>query len=278
LIKAYLVFKNIMTSKELSWRIRRLSLDMINRSHASHIGAIYSVADIIAVLYNDILHIDPKNPKIDTRDRFILSKGHAGVAVYIALAELGFFSTEKLETYYTDGSYLSGHISHHVPGIELSTGSLGHGICVGVGMAMAAKLDNKTHQVFVVLGDGECEEGSVWEAALFAYHFKLSNLVIIIDHNKLQSLDSCENTLSLGDLEEKWRSFGWTVERVNGHDHEMLRKHLQNSHKDKPLCIIADTIKGKGVSFMENEVLWHYRDPQDELYNIAVVELDALKP
>ena len=262
-----------MTSLELAWHIRRDTLEMIHDSHASHIGAIYSCADIIAVLYGACLRITPHNPKDDSRDRFILSKGHAGAAVYAALAERRFFPQNELKRYYTDGSLFSGHISHKVPGVEWSTGSLGHGICVGCGMALALKLDSKPNRVFVLIGDGECEEGSVWEAALFAHHFKLANLIVIIDHNKLQGLDSVDNTLSLGDLEMKWQAFGWEVKRINGHDHDEIKTALAAS-LNKPLCVIADTIKGKGVSFMENQVLWHYRDPQGELYEQACRELE----
>lgn len=268
-----------MTSEELAWLIRRNGIEMTHVSHGSHIASILSVADIVAVLYNDIMHIFPADPKNDKRDRFILSKGHAGAAVYTALAEKGFFDTKELLTHYSDGSRLSGHVSHkNVPGVELSTGSLGHGIGVGAGMAMAAKKDKKQHKVFVVMGDGECDEGSVWEAALFANQYKLSNLTVIVDHNYMQSLDTCENTLALGDLGKKWEQFGWTVQNVNGHSHKELKHAFHNLSTTKPNCIIAHTIKGKGVSFMENNILWHYRDPQGEFYDKAVEELEKVKP
>lgn len=268
-----------MTSEELAWRIRRHAIEMTHVSHGSHIGAVLSVADIVAVLYNDVMLTDPQQPACDQRDRFILSKGHAGAAVYAALAEKGFFPVEELATHYADGSRMSGHVSHkNMPGVEFSTGSLGHGICAGAGMAMAARLDQKQHRVFVVVGDGECDEGSVWEAALFANHFRLSDFVVIVDHNKLQSLDLCENTMELIDLAAKWKAFGWNVREVDGHDHAALRTALTLKNEDKPLCVIAHTVKGKGISFMEGQVLWHYRDPQGEFYEQAVRELEEARP
>lgn len=271
-----------MTSIQLAWKIRRHGIEMTHLSGGSHIASILSVADILAVLYNDILNVDPKNPKMENRDRFILSKGHAGAAVYAALAEKGFFDTQELRTHYADGSRLSGHVSHKgVPGIEFSTGSLGHGLPVGAGMALSAKLDNKDHKVFVVLGDGECDEGSVWEAALFANHLKLNNLVAVIDHNKMQSLDFCENTLSLAPFAEKWKAFGWNVIEIDGHDHNELRDAFNKAKQtqDKPTVIIANTIKGKGISFMELDILWHYRFPHDgEEYDGALKELHDSMP
>ncbi len=267
-----------MDTSKLAWHIRRHGIEMTHLSGGSHIGAILSVADIVAVLYGSVMNVFPNDPTCKMRDRFILSKGHAGAAVYAALAETGFFPVEELSTHYQNGSRLSGHVSHkNVPGVELSTGSLGHGIGVGCGMATAAKMDNKSHRVFVVMGDGECEEGSVWEAALFAAHHKLNNFTVVIDHNKLQSLDTVDATISLGDLQKKWTDFGWETRRVNGHDHAALIEALQPSKSEKPLCVIADTVKGKGVSFMENQVLWHYRDPQGEFYEKAVAELEAAK-
>jgi len=268
-----------MTSEELAWKIRRQAIEMTHISKASHIASILSIADITAVLYNDVISIYPKDPLNEKRDRFILSKGHAGVAIYIALAEKGFFNKDELTTYYSNGSKLSGHVSHKdIPGVEISTGSLGHGICIACGMAIAAKRDNKHHRIFVIIGDGECDEGSVWEAALFANHFKLSNMTVIIDHNKYQGLDKCENTLDLIDLAKKWKAFGWDAYEVDGHDHDQLISILSKKNSDKPTCIIAHTIKGKGISFMENQMIWHYRDPQGEYYERAIVELESSKP
>jgi transketolase len=267
-----------MDSKDLAWKIRRHGIEMTHISHGSHIGSILSVTDIVAVLYADIMKFDPKKPKLDSRDRLILSKGHAGASIYAALAEVGFFSVDELNTHYSDGSRLSGHVSHkNVPGVELSTGSLGHGLSVGAGMALAAKRDGKNHRIFVICGDGECDEGSMWEAILFANQFKLNNLTLIIDHNKLQSLDLCENTIELLSLADKFISFGWNVIEVDGHNHIELKKALLYIDKEKPTCIVANTIKGKGVSFMENQVLWHYRDPQGDLYELAVKELEESK-
>ena len=269
------------TSEQLAWLIRRHGIEMTHLSGGSHIGAVLSAADILAVLYADILRYDPEDPEWDGRDRFIMSKGHAGAAVYAALAESGFFAPTELKTHYQNGSRLSGHVSHHLPGVDLSTGSLGHGLCAAAGMALAAKQDGKHHRVFAVLGDGECDEGSVWEAALFANQYRLENLVAIIDHNHMQSLDTCEKTLELEDFGAKWRAFGWNVIELNGHDHNALRSALTGTRNagHKPTVVIANTVKGKGVSFMENDILWHYRFPHDGWeYDGAVTELHAAKP
>jgi transketolase len=271
-----------MNSLQLAWKIRRHGIEMTHISQGSHIGAVLSVADIIAVLYNDIANVDPANPKMPNRDRIILSKGHAGAAIYAALAEKGFFKVEELKTHYADGSRLSGHVSHKgIPGVEFSTGSLGHGLSVGAGMAYGAKKDNKQHKVFVICGDGECDEGAVWEAALVANHYKLNNLVAVIDHNKMQSLDFCENTITLSPFADKWKAFGWNVIDIDGHDHEALRDAFIKAKEsiDKPTVIIANTTKGKGISFMENDILWHYRFPHEgEEYDSAVAELRAQMP
>lgn len=269
-----------MNSLKLAWNIKRHGIEMTHISRGSHIGSVLSVSDIIAVLYADILNYDPKEPNSDKRDRVILSKGHAGAAIYAAIAECGFFDVEELKTHYANGSRLSGHVSHKIPGIDFSTGSLGHGLSVGAGMALAAKKDKKNHKVYVILGDGECNEGSVWEAALFANHFRLDNLVAIIDHNNMQSLDFCDNTLEITPFSEKWSSFGWNVKEVDGHNHDELREALKSveNERNKPTLIIANTVKGKGISFMENNILWHYRTPQGEEYDAAVKELEAVKP
>lgn len=274
-----------MTSEQLAWKIRRHGIEMTHLSGGSHIGAVLSVADIIAVLYEDVLNYRPNNPKWDGRDRFILSKGHAGAAIYAALAEEGFFDVEELKTHYQNGSRLSGHVSHHLPGVDFSTGSLGHGLSAAVGMAYTLKKDRKEERVFVVLGDGECDEGSVWEAALFANHFRLNNLVAVIDHNHMQSLDFQENTLEIEDFGSKWKAFGWNVIEINGNNHAELKEafrkaeqnHMEKFHK--PTVIIANTIKGYGVSFMQNDILWHYRFPHDGWeYDCAVNELHENKP
>ena len=271
-----------MTSKQLAWKIRRHAVEMTHLSGGSHIGSVLSEADILAVLYNEILKVNPESPQWEERDRFILSKGHAGAGVYAALAEKGFFEVSELKTHYQNGSRLSGHVSHKgVPGVELSTGALGHGLNVGAGRALAAKKDGKSFRVFVLMGDGECDEGSVWEAAMLANHFKLDNLVAVIDHNKMQSLDFCENTISLAPFAEKWRAFGWNVLDIDGHDHALLEEafHKAEKFKGKPTVIIANTVKGKGISFMENDILWHYRFPHDGWeYDDALCELHADMP
>ncbi len=276
---------SIWTSEQLAWKIRRHGIEMTHLSGGGHIGAIMSVADIIAVLYTEVLNYNPENPRSKERDRFILSKGHAGASIYAALAENGFFPVEELKTHYQNGSRLSGHVSHHLPGVDFSTGSLGHGLSAAAGMAYALKKDRRKERVFVVLGDGECDEGSVWEAALFANHFRLNNLTAIVDHNHMQSLDFQENTLEIEDFSSKWASFGWNVLEINGNDHNELKTAFKQAEKNgdekshKPTMIIADTIKGYGVSFMQNDILWHYRFPHDGWeYDMAVAELYAVKP
>lgn len=266
-----------MDTIALAKKIRAHVVEMTHRGKSSHVGSCLSIADILAVLYGSILNIDPANPKKIDRDRFILSKGHAGAAVYATLAECGFFSTEVLKTHYQDGSILSGHVSHkNIPGVELSTGSLGHGLSVGAGMAYAAKIDQKPQRVFVLLSDGECDEGSNWEAILFASHHQLNNLFAIIDYNKIQSLASVQDTLGLEPFMDKWISFGWQVREVDGHDHSALISTVEELSRlnKQPNCIIAHTTKGKGISFMENSVLWHYRSPQGDEYQAALAELE----
>lgn len=271
-----------MNSEQLAWKIRRHGIEMTHLSGGGHIGSVLSVADIIAVLYTEVMKYNSKNPKWDGRDRMILSKGHAGAAIYAALAECGFFDVEELKTHYANGSRLSGHVSHHLPGVDFSTGSLGHGLSAGVGMAYAIKKDHKKNHVFVVLGDGECDEGSVWEAVLFANHYRLNNLVAVVDHNHMQSLDFCENTIELENFANKWKAFGWQVIEVNGNSHKELRqafKIAQDVKNIKPTVIIANTIKGYGVDFMENDILWHYRFPHNGWeYDLAVNELHKKMP
>lgn len=273
------------TSEQLAWRIRRHGVEMTHLSGGSHLGAILSVADIVATLYTDVINYDPSNPKWEGRDRFILSKGHAGASIYAALAECGFFDVEELKTHYQNGSRLSGHVSHHLPGVDFSTGSLGHGLPAAAGFAYALKKDGRKERSFVVLGDGECDEGSIWEAALFANHFRLNNLCVIVDHNHMQSLDFNENTLELENLGDKWRSFGWNVIEIDGNNHNELKEAFQRVYEymhdanHKPTVVIANTIKGFGISFMENDILWHYRFPHDGWeYDCAVNELHKIKP
>lgn len=261
---------------ELARRIRRHALQMTSRGGSSHIGSVLSIADILAVLYGSVLQVDPSNPRAPERDRFILSKGHAGAGVYAALAERGFMSVDVLNTHYKDGSNLSGHVSHKgIPGVELSTGSLGHGLSVGVGMALAGRRDGAAHRVVVLMSDGECDEGSNWEAILFAAHHGLDNLTAIIDYNKLQSIRPVAETLNLEPLAQKLKAFGWGVREVDGHDHAAVHEVLSAVPfvPGSPSCIIAHTTKGKGVSFMENSVLWHYRSASEEELQSALSEL-----
>lgn len=271
-----------MTSEQLAWKIRRHAVEMTHLSGGSHIGAVLSVADIIAMLYAEVMVYDAQSPEWEGRDRMILSKGHAGASIYAALAEVGFWDVEELKTHYANGSRLSGHVSHHLPGVDFSTGSLGHGLSAGAGVAYALKKNGKDNKVYVVMGDGECDEGSVWEAALFANHFRLQNLVAIVDHNHMQSMDFCENTLELENLADKWRAFGWNVIETNGNSHGDLRntfKKIKENTNHKPSVIVANTIKGFGIPFMQNDILWHYRFPHKGWeYDCAVNELHKIKP
>ncbi len=274
---------SIPKSPQLAYLIRRHGLEMTNRGGTSHIGSIFSMADLVAVLYADVLHHDPQNPTMPERDRMVLSKGHAGAGVYAALAECGYFSVAELEAHCQNGSRFSGHVSHKgVPGVEVSTGSLGQGMPMAMGMAMAAKLNHQSHRVYCIIGDGECDEGAIWEAALIAHQYQLDNFIVTIDFNKVQSLTTVEETIGLEPLDAKWASFGWHVIRVNGHDHEALhaayREARQAMGKGKPIVVIADTVKGKGVSFMEGQVLWHYRTARGEEYEKALAELEAARP
>ena len=259
---------------ELALRLRRHVVRMCSRGGSSHVGSGLSIADIIAVLYGHLLRLDPAQPDWPDRDRFILSKGHAGACVYAALAERGYFDVSALDAHYRNGSKLSGHVSHKgVPGVEVSTGSLGHGLGIGAGMAFNLKRLGGDQRVFVVLSDGECDEGSVWEAAMFAGHHRLANLCAIVDYNKLQSLGRVSDTISLEPFGAKWRAFGWHALRVDGHDHDALRSAFADRADNRPTCIVADTVKGRGVSFMENQVLWHYRAPRGDEYAAAMREL-----
>jgi len=269
----------IMDYARLAKKIRIHVLQMINRARCSHIGSSLSIADLLAVLYSGILNVDPSNPEWSERDRFILSKGHGCAAAYAVLAESGFFPKEWLDRFYLDGSHLFGHITHTIPGVEASTGSLGHGLSIGCGMALAGKRDKKSYRVFILLSDGECDEGSVWEAALFAPHHKLDNLTVIIDYNKLQALGSVKDILDLEPMAEKWQAFGWAVREIDGHNFESIENALMDVpfENERPSCIIAHTVKGKGVSFIENKYDWHYRWPDDEQLSSALAELGELE-
>lgn len=269
-----------LESKSLSRAVRINCLRMTSLGGSSHVGSCFSIADILSVLYAQVLCIDPGSPRHPLRDRFILSKGHAGAAVYATLAGVGFFSQETLLQHYQNGSVLSGHVSHKgIPGVELSTGSLGHGLGVGVGMALALKADGSPARVFVLLSDGECDEGTIWEAALFAQHHQLNNLVAVVDFNKIQSLAPVAETLALEPFRQKWESFNWNVIETDGHDHDAMAQVFAVAHAGQqgPTIVIAHTVKGKGVSFMENTVLWHYRTARGEEFDRALRELEGAK-
>jgi transketolase len=249
--------------------IRIQTLKIINQSSASHIASCLSVIDILVSIYSHL-----KLKKRLSIDKVILSKGHAAAALYSTLNYFGFLSKKKLNTFYTNGSKLLGHASHYVNGIPFSTGSLGHGLGLGCGLAYANRLIKKNIFTYVVLSDGECDEGSIWEAALFAAHHKLKNLVVFIDFNKYQSIKTVTETLNLEPLALKWKSFNWNVHKINGHNFSILKKKINSLSKSKkPTVIICDTIKGKGVSFMENNILWHYRCPKGDEYLNALKEL-----
>lgn len=264
-------------SVALAAQIRRHALTMVSHANASHIGSALSIADIVAVLYDDMLHLDPGQPALPDRDRFLLSKGHACVAVYAALALRGFFPVSELGNYGCDHSPLMNHISHKVPGVEFSTGALGHGLPFAVGKALAAKRHGANWRTFVVLGDGEMDEGSNWEALMFASHHRLDNLVAIIDCNNLQSLTTVAKTLGLEPLRAKLEAFGWSVQEVDGHDHEQLRLAFSRVpwQTGSPSALIARTVKGKGVSFMEGKVEWHYRSPSESQLSQALAEIEV---
>ena len=260
--------------------IRKSIVEMNAKAKSSHVGGSLSAADILAALYFRVMSIDPKKPKWEGRDRFILSKGHCCSAIYAALAHRGFFPVDMLGQHCMEGGTMWGHLSlNSVPGSDATTGSLGHGLPIGVGMAMAIKHDKMKGRVFVLLSDGECDEGSVWEAALSAHQFKLDNLVAIIDYNKIQSFGSIKEVLDLEPFAGKWESFGWSVREIDGHDMQQIVDALEGVpfEKGKPSAVIAHTIKGKGVSFMENRLEWHYKSPDSEQYASAMKELESGK-
>jgi transketolase len=263
-----------LDSLMLARAVRIHCLKMTSSGGSSHIGSCLSSADILAVLYARVMKVSPGDPRDAARDRFILSKGHAGAAVYAVLALCGFFDVEDLRAHYQDGSVFSGHVSHKgVPGVELSTGSLGHGLGIGVGMANAAKLSGAAFRTYVLMSDGECYEGSNWEAAMFAAHHRLKNICAIIDYNKIQSLGLNSDTIALEPFADKWTSFGWEVRRCDGPVHEQIARAVSPASGDQPVVVIADTVKGKGVSFMEHSVLWHYRTAREQEFSRALAEL-----
>lgn len=266
-------------SKELqikALQIRKKLLSMIYKAKSGHTGGSLSCVDILVSLHYGVMKINPKDPKWVDRDRFIMSKGHSVEAYYAVLADLGFFDENELETYCKYGSRLTGHPTTKVPGVEVNTGALGHGLAIGVGMALAGKIDRKDYKVYVLMGDGELDEGSVWEAAQVASHYKLDNLIGIVDRNRLQISGFTEEILKLENLEAKWTAFGWKVLHADGHDIAQLVSIFKSLpiSSGMPHLVIAHTIKGRGISFIENKKEWHHHVPNDDEFNKAIIELD----
>jgi len=265
-----------MNHNALKFKSKELRLSILNaiyRSGKGHIGGAYSCMDIlVALYYGGIMKFDPKNPKWDQRDRFIMSKGHAGIALYAILSDLGYFNKSELELF-NNGNMLGEHPDNNIPGIEINSGSLGHGLGIGAGMALAAKMNANKYRTFVLLGDGECYEGSIWEAAMFAAHHNLKNLTAIVDRNGLCIHGTTEEINHLDPLDKKFESFGWYVDNIDGHNINEIISNIKVNHSSKPRMVIANTVKGKGVSFMENVSSWHHGGISDELYDQAKKEL-----
>ena len=265
--------------KITSAKVRRHIIDAVYNASSGHPGGSLGIADILTVLYNEVLNIDPSNPKMENRDRFVLSKGHCSPALYGILAEKGYFPKKEILKFRKIDSYLQGHPdSKRVPGVDASTGSLGHGISVACGMAISAKLDKKDFRVYTVLGDGELEEGQVWEAAMFAAHYKLDNLIAFVDFNGLQIDGDITKVMSPLPIDEKFKAFGWNVLYIDAHNYEQIISAVEEAKlfKGKPTMILATSIKGKGVSYMEGQASWHGSAPNKEQYEQAVAELDEL--
>jgi len=264
--------------KKIALEIRKKILKMIFTAQAPHIGSALSAVDILTVLYFKAMRIFPQDPAAKDRDRFILSKGHAASVLYATLAQRGFFSESVLDTYSLNGGKLTGELTKWTPGVEASTGGLGHGLPMGAGMAVAAKRDNSDHRIFVLSGDGECDEGSTWEAAMFAGHHKLDNLIGIVDYNKLQAFGKTNEVLNLEPFADKWTAFGWSVKEIDGHNYTQIEEALSSIpfEKNKPSMIIAHTVKCKGISFMENRLDSHYKPPTKEQYEAALKELNTI--
>lgn len=256
--------------------IRKEIVTMIHKAKSGHPGGSLSAVEILTALYFDEMNIDPSNPKMEDRDRFILSKGHAAPVLYATLAERGYFSKDELSKFRKFGSILQGHPDmNKIPGVEMSTGSLGQGFSAACGMAMASKLDSAPWNVYVLLGDGEIQEGIVWEAAMSASHYKLDNLIVFLDYNGLQIDGSTEDVMNVDPIEGKFKAFGWNVITIDGHDYDQIFAALDmaKSTVGKPTMIIAKTVKGKGVSFMENEAKWHGSAPSDSDLRQALLDL-----
>lgn len=266
------------TCKQMAKQIRIDSVKMTNKAKSGHVGSMLSMAEMIAVLYEKILNVDPKNPKMENRDRFILSKGHAASAVYSALAQKGFIPESWLDQYYCNDGKLMGHISHKVPGVEFSTGSLGHGLPVAVGMAIAARYAKSNRRIFCMSSDGDMNEGSTWEAIMFAAQEHLSNLTLIIDYNQVQALGHSEEVIDLRDLQTKLEAFGWAVRTIDGHNLEEIYDALSSVPYDKemPSAIIAHTIKCKGIPHLEDTVKSHYQFIPDEDLESVIEALEEV--
>lgn len=270
--------ENIQDLEKMAKEIRKGILEEVYNAQSGHPGGSLSIADILTVLYFNQLKIDEKNPEWSERDRCILSKGHCSPALYSCLAHRGFFPVEDLKTFRNINSYLQGHPDmKKIPGVDMTTGSLGQGLSAAVGMAISGKMDKKDYKVYCILGDGEIEEGQIWEAAMSANKYKLDNLCVIVDNNNLQIDGTIEEVMSSYPIEEKFRSFGFQIININGHDIEEIIKafDVARNIKEKPTCIIAKTIKGKGISFMENQVGWHGKAPNEEQYIQAMKELET---
>ena len=264
--------------RERARSIRVRDLRMVYGAGLGHIGGEFSAIDILATLYFGILRIDASDPTAPDRDRFVLSKGHSAAALYATLAEGGFFDPEELATFNAPLSRLNGHPDRNkVPGVETNTGPLGHGLPVAIGMALAARMDGSARRTFVLTGDGELQEGSMWEAAMAASHFGLDNLVAIVDRNGLQQGDFTELTMRLEPLADKWRAFGWAVREVDGHDHAALLQALEAApfERGRPSCLIAHTRKGQGISFATDRVEWHHHVPSQDEFQRAMAELET---
>lgn len=256
-------------------KVKELILTISHKAHVGHIGSALSIADILTVLYTKILHINPGKTRHPDRDRFILSKGHAVAALYSILYLQGFITKKSLNSYCRNNGTLGEHPEFTIPGIELSTGSLGHGLSVGVGMAMAAKLNNKGYKTYVLISDAECNEGEIWQAAAVAAHHRLNNLIVIIDNNHVQALGKTKEVLNYEPLADKWTAFGWNTVESDGHDIKSLCSVFAGlvKQQDKPTVIIANTIRGKGVSFMQHKIQWHYLSTTNDQYHQAIAEL-----
>ncbi|CCQ72163.1 transketolase [Magnetospira sp. QH-2] len=261
---------------ELARAMRLAVLRMTSSGQASHVGSCLSVTDILATIYGAVARVRPEDPQWSDRDRVIVSKGHVAAATYAVLAELDYFPKAWLDDYSKPGSPLIGHVSHKIPGVELSTGSLGHGLPVACGMALASRRAGAGWGAFVVLSDGELDEGSNWEAALFAAHHRLDNVTAVVDYNRLQGFGRTDDVLGLEPLADKWRAFGWRVMEVDGNDTQALEKALTTAPDDGvPSLVIGHTVKGRGVSFMEDQLAWHYKTPTPEQFEQALKELQA---